>query len=318
MKLPILAFFLWTLPLISAVNISGKAVNASRDSSAAAALVLLQKLGAGDAEPVTVASRFTNDGFFSFALSNWDTTATYFLAADYSGLRSYSPALDLSAGNIRTVVAVYDTTRSAGNLSVRMHHVIVEQADNVLQIRETRVFVNNGLLAVAAAPQHPLFTISLPKGADHFFPAPGQADDPAFSDGRVLVSGSLPPGQRSISFGYQIPKSSKRAALSIHITHPTQMFDLFAADGPLQFDSPVLIDVGNFMIRGSAYRRYHAEELGAGTVTVFYSERKAASPLPATALLAGLILGGGLLYGLLSERNHAAAGGPDDSRKKSH
>lgn len=311
------------LPLLlnGGARIDGRVINATRDSLAVSnILVALQKLTAGDAAPQPVGTQTTGRlGNFNFNVTEPDT-ADYFVTADYLGVRYFSNGLKLinGANDLQTVV-VYDTTRSTAQVTALMHHILIDDLGESLQLRETRV-LNNPTTKTIIAPStasetEGIFRFPLPPGAVDFTPLSGPIGEDLIESGNAAVDrGVFIPGNKTVAYAYQLPLQKSQQTM-FSIPHAARMFDLFVNSNSLRIESPQLTDLGEFTIRGLSYRRYGASNLPADSqVRVAFVRTGAARATSSSIilLLSGLLLVAGLASGLSRRRSPQ----PDEANRK--
>jgi hypothetical protein len=308
----IVAFLLPSM-LYGGSQISGRIVNASHDSIAVAATrVYLQKMSEGVPEPQTVVDGLSSaDGSFRFSVASPDTGVTYFLAADYQTIRYFSSGAKLSDGSSETLnLAVYDTTHSTTGVEAFMHHIIIDDLGDALSFRETRVLNNAAAKTIVGAfvdegAGESIFKFHLPPQATNFSPLSSHGEDELVQIGHsVYDRGIFMPGNKTISFSYEIPMANNTVQLTLNVTHAARMFDLFINQNSVQVESPQLNDNGDFAIRGTTYRRFGAADLPANTdiAVRFIRQQRAAADQQSPLLIciaAGIVLAAGLLYTLL-------------------
>lgn len=309
----LISLFLLPSVLFGDSQITGRVVNASRDSIAIAAVTIyLQKISDEAPEPQSVADGLSStDGSFRFSVATPDTSVTYFLAADYQAVRYFSSGAKLTDGSSKTLnLAVYDTTHSTAGVEAFMHHIIIDDLGSALSFRETRV-LNNGTektitgALVDGQAGEGIFKFHLPPQATNFKPLSSHGEDELVRVGHYVYDrGIFIPGNKTVSFSYEIPMPDQSIQLTLSVTHTARMFDLFVSPGSIQLESPQLTDHGDFTIRGIAYHRYGAADLPANSdITVSFMRQQKAAPAQQSPLLifiaAGIVLVAGLLYSFL-------------------
>ncbi len=278
-------------------QLEGTVVNASKDSTAVANLtVFLQSMKTGDTGPVDVGKTSTNGkGQFVFPIAQPDTAASYFAAVDFNGVRFYSQGTNPAEQNI----VVYDTTHSAESLSSMMHHLIVEDMGNMIQVRETRVYHNGGdkaITNVAHDEKAGDYTIKyqLPSNAFDFTPMSANFSNQHVQEGRDVFDKSiLLPGTRQLSYAYRIPYRNGRVAVDLGFDAHTRSFDVFLKSQNLSLVSADMQDFGPFKIRNAEYKRYGIEGVHAGQTVAFQIVQQSLpnkSPLPTVLLTAALLM----------------------------
>ncbi len=285
-----------------AATINGRVVNATHDSSGVASIqVHLQKMTQQQQIPAEVTATETNNrGQFRLSLDENDAAATFFAAVDFQGVRYFSDGFELTNAPGDLAVVVYDSTHSAAGVEAFMHHIIIDDFGDVLQFRETRVLSNPGNKAITEAvlEEHigpALFQFHLPAGAVNFTPLSARSNEELIQHGHYAIDrGIFLPGNKTVSFGYELPMGGNTLPLVINVTHEARTFDLFLGSDNIRIDSPQLTDNGKFDIRGKSYHRYGVANVAAGTDIQFTVRRigKAAheqSPTLAITLTAALL-----------------------------
>lgn len=302
------------LAIVSAIStsattstmISGRVVNATKDSSGVASVTVnLQKLTSENQMPVQVQEATTNKrGNFRFDVQNADQTATFFAAIDFQGVRYFSQGVQLAEGSANDLtLVVYDSTHSTDKVEAFMHHIIVDDFGDVLQFRETRVLNNPGKKTITEAlvEEHigkALFRFRLPEGAMNFTPLSARTSDEIVQHGPYAIDrGIFTPGNKTISFGHEIPMPEQNLPLTFSTAHPTKSFDLFVSSENIVIDAPQLTDHGPFDIRGTRYFRYGSPNVDADTKIEMIIRRVGTAPheqsstLPIALTAAVLLLG---------------------------
>jgi hypothetical protein len=287
----------------------GVVINASQDSVAIARLTVYLLQMQSEEGPATEAQTTTSaQGRFQFVIAKADTAATYLAAADYQAVRYYSDGVKFSGSpsSQNASIVVYDTTHTADAIRTMMHHLIIEDAGETIVLRETRILNNSGNKTIMSVMGDSLtgestFRFSLPFTARNVAPvSSGMGDDLVSLGHFVYDKGVVPPGNRQVSYSYEIPWQRDAATVSIDISQPTRTFDVFISNPQLNFASEQLQDEGPFVIRGVSYRRYGTQNLSAGSQIRFVVSRSSQAketPMPAI-LVTAVILLGGLLFAL--------------------
>lgn len=299
-------FFLMCAVALSsqaATIVNGRVLNATHDSTGVAAITVhFQKMTSQQQMPVELTTSVTNNrGAFRVEVSDIDAAATYFAAVDFQGVRYFSDGVQLGTGSPDFSVVVYDSSHSAAGVDAFMHHIIIDDFGDVLQMRETRVLSNPGNRAIteAVVEEHigpALFQFRLPAGALNFTPLSSHSEGELIQHGQFAIDrGIFLPGNKTISFGYELPMQNKSLPVSINVTHAAKTFDIFVSSDNIKIDSPQLTDNGPFEIRGTKYHRYGATNVSAGADIQFNVRRigradHEQSPTVAIALTAALLV----------------------------
>lgn len=309
----ILIYFLLTFTFVEANTlIRGQLVNASHDSAAIAGYpVSLQKMTEQSHVPEMVSDTQTDQrGFFDFTATITDSVS-YFISTDFQDVRYFSDAIN-SKQNLQQIVAltVYDSTHSTSSVSGLMHHLIIDDLGQTLQFRETQVLQNssNKTITQAISDDHvdaALFKFSIPTIAISFQPLSSRTAGEFEQHGHfVYDKGIFLPGNKTISYAYEIPLQRKTVAISITPVHNTRTFDIFLSNENIIIESDQLVNHGPFNIRGTQYFRYGIENANAGTPIRFSLSRSKSSSLSPyfTIILTALFLGLALSYGLIKNK----------------
>ncbi|MDZ7314943.1 MAG: hypothetical protein ONB24_02345 [candidate division KSB1 bacterium] len=293
-------FWLVGVSLSAASDFKVCVVNGSRDSlRVAGARVELLCFMTSSQEPVLIDQKNAGtDGCASFSLTSADSGSDCYFSSVYSGIRYYSDKLNFAQAPRLITLVIFDTTTERTSLSVPMHHLIVEEAQDRLHFREMRVLQNGGKLTIVSKADEPLLRIALPSGLSDFSPLTRDFDL-AIEGDSLSVRGVLPPGNRTLSFSYTIAVTRNEIHLSLQFPVPTRNLDLFIHSEQWSLSSS-LQDLGDFVIRGKRYRRRHGEEFAAGqTLSVLFKKEghsaEGVSPY-LTMSLGVLLLTGGFLF----------------------
>ena len=287
----------------------GRVINAGRDSLPVPDInVMPQMVSRQHPEPVILDTLQSGpDGQFTIGIDNPLTTETYFLSAEYQGVRYYSDALRLSESDIPKI-AVFDTTHRTDSVNILMHHVAVQDLGRTAHIRETRVFENTSkrtvLDAVEISAGTALFRFAVPKGLIRFTPDEDVSDsDIVYANGFVYDKRVLPPGKSQLTYMYELQWKAGQTGVLTDIQPGTRSFGVFLADQHLRIISESLRDQGDFSIGGHTYRRYSGQHVNTAKALKFSLQRysKPQKPWPAVLLTAILCLGA-YLYALRRDK----------------
>ena len=212
----------------NSIQFSGYVFNGSRDSTALVdADVELYLMTEQTTMPSRLqTTRTDSQGKFSFILTQADTAAIYAFATHHQGVQYFSHALKLSASQdrIQHNVVVYDTTTSTSGMTVFMHHLFLEDDGRSIMVRETIIPTNLSNKTIAAAVREDgvgeaVLKFRLPESAQNFRPMERNARvDLIRIGGFVYDRGVFAPGNRQISYVYQIPWRRNVATASLEIT----------------------------------------------------------------------------------------------------
>ncbi len=306
-------------------KIQGRVINATRDSSALASVqVQLQKIMKNDAALTELQqTRSQSRGTYRFTIQNIDTVSTFFAVVDYQGVRYYSNGTNFkgTTSSRRQDVVVYDTTHSSANVSEFMHHIFIDNLGRTIQFRESCVLNNPGKKAIIDAihNQHvgdATLRYELPQTAINFSSISSRE---IIQHGQFLFDKSVMlPGNKQVSYSYEIPWSGDTMPVSFTIDHPSRTFNLFISDPNITLVSAQLQDDGPFSIRGNSYHRYGLNNVAKGTKIGFMlrrAERGHEQSTTATILLTVVLLALALAIGYARKPKKASSNVKIDSTK---
>lgn len=293
----------------AAAFISGRVINATIDSSAVpTAQLSLQKQAPGGAAPLKLSETTASAaGKFRFSLAAVDAASTYFVTTEFAGIDYVSANFAPAMGHTTDVtLVVYDTTHSAAAVDAFMHQIVIGDNGSTLQFRETHVLNNPGhktiTRAVSDAKVGPsLARFHLPPGAKNFAPLSARSAQDMIKQGDYVYDfGAFQPGQKTISFAYEVPMTQPQRTFSIDVPHPARSLDLFVGGTNLSISSRRLEDYGTVTIHGSQFHRHGAANIAAGDQIQFTVKRRGISiprQTPTLALsLTAILLLAGLLF----------------------
>lgn len=270
-------------PVLAAYNIRGRIINASRDSAAVASIqVHLQKIRSNDTAPTEIQqTRSLSSGKYRFIVQNIDSLSTWFAAVDYQGVRYYSNGIDWRDNRrpLHQDIVVYDSTHSSADVSELMHHIFIDNLGRTIRFRESHVLNNAGKKAITNAihNQHignATLQFELPQTAINFVPTSSRAAGEIVRHGRFVFDKTIMlPGNKQVSYSYEIPLRGETIAVSLTIDHPSQTFNLFISDPNITLLSSQLTDNGPFSIRGTNYHRYGLNNVAKGSRISFMLRR---------------------------------------------
>ncbi|MBN1997064.1 hypothetical protein JW935_05895 [candidate division KSB1 bacterium] len=310
----IIILFLINGSLFAETVFQGVVLNASRDSVGVENIpVHLQVFLKGALTPSELNEvKSGTDGFYRFTVEPQDS-ANYIASVDFDGVRYYSRMV--SGYNLlfseQHKIVVYDSSHNAAGVTTTMHHVFIEHSGRGALFRETRIMNNPGSFAVTGAVKMPggreaTFRFSLPAGAQEFTPLSEMfGNDLVGENGFVYDLGIALPGHRHIVYSWAHNWRKDRMRIVFNIDYPTRNLNFFISDPRMIIFSDDLQDYGDFVIRGSQFRRYGAEELKAGQ-KIEFRLKNAGSPQdsPAVTILAAFVLlSAGLIVYVTREKN---------------
>lgn len=132
----------------------------------------------------------------------------------YEGISYLSDFLTVDAdlNRVTVPVTIYETTDSAGDISVAQLHVFVAQVGERIEIAQYCVIANNGLRTYVGPPRPPsdqsiAWSVTLPETVESLWSeAGGSEGDLVALDGALAHTGAIAPGAMGaqVSFGYEL------------------------------------------------------------------------------------------------------------------
>jgi len=269
-----LFIFLASLSQAGTATFSGRILNGTRDSSGVAGQSVALQVFKVDAHAPQEMARVASqaNGGFSFSIPAVDTSAHYLATTEYQGVAYYSdPAHFADSPQFTGDIVLFDSTHSAADVVGLMHHLFLQDAGEALAVRETRVLNNpaNKTIIDAISDGHEhggILRIELAPWTQNITPIAGRfGSDLLVHDNVIYDVGVFEPGNRQLSFAYDLAWRKDRATLVVKVDHMTRSLDFFIGDQGLTLQGEGLNDYGPFNIRGTAYHRYGLADVPAGT-----------------------------------------------------
>jgi hypothetical protein len=272
--------FLWAQPN---VTFKGTVENGSNENAPMANIdVNLQHIVGGTGAPIIIQQKKTNSaGNFSFTLSNVDSNSIYVAAAKYSSVTYYSETAQFKnmARQADKKLVVYDTTKSTDYISSYMHHLFLDDDGGSIIVRETTVLENAGQATiVGSAHEHGIgdacLKFQLPLGAQNFTPSRNNKGVELIRSGDfVFDKGVFVPGNKQISYVYQLPWRKNSTTVYLDVPYGAKSFDIYLNNPNMHISSPQLVDHGPFNIRGKQYTRLGTSNVTPGSRLEFTIQR---------------------------------------------
>ncbi len=145
-----------------------------------------------------------------------DTTATYLVSVEYSGLGYFSEPLQTFGARMDTAstLVVHDTTHASPPIVIAERHLVIRgaQPDGSRRIVELLILQNRGLTTrIAFDSLTPVWQAALPPNAVQFEVGDSDVSVQAVRQrgDSVVVFAPIPPGDRQLLLSYTIPSSAK-------------------------------------------------------------------------------------------------------------
>lgn len=232
--------------------------------------VVLHRVGTDTAAPLD--SAITDyAGRYSFRYSpSGDTSAVYFVSAQYAGLAYFSaPLREARVTGDAAELTVFDTTSGSVPLQVRGRHLVVAapRVDGTREIVEVFELSNDTTVTLVSRDGvAPTWSAMLPAGATNVDMGQGDvaADAVRVRDGRLLAVAPIAPGLKQLSFSYQL--STPHFPLSVPLDRAVAVLEVLAEEPGASADGARLTEVSPVSVEGRTFRRYLAQNAPANSV----------------------------------------------------
>lgn len=182
-----------------------------------------------------VAARGTTGpgGAFTFTLPPADSSGftVLFATAEFQGVRYFGGPLHSSDALSGYTVEVFDTlsaTAAPGAVRVvRRDVILLPEEDGSAEVNEIVQLRNTARNTLVAGPQGYTWAFRIPEGVGAFEVGEGQipAESVQQMGERVLLTGSLPPGEHELFVRYRLGRGTRRTVLPV--TQGTDSLNLF-------------------------------------------------------------------------------------------
>jgi hypothetical protein len=182
------------------------------------------------------------DGSFRFEGLPTNANRIYGLQATYRGVDYFHPEpVDLSESPSASVTLhVYETTTDGSAISVDRNHVIINFANNQLQVAELYIFQNAGDRTYVDSAGTLRF--SLPSGAHNLrFQDPRMNQSTELVEGKIVDTLPVPPGSRQVLLSYNVPYEGRSIDFEKPIDYVTGSLNVFVADAGVDIDAGPLV-----------------------------------------------------------------------------
>jgi cytochrome c553 len=203
-------------------------------------LTLFPFVGQKTFTPITTTT--APDGSFRFENLPTDPDRNYGLQATYLGVDYFHPELISVSDSPSASVTmhVYETTTDGSAISVSRNHVIIDFANNQLQVAELYIFNNSGdrtYLGDGAT-----LRFGLPKGAQNVqFDNPSMNQSTRLEGDQVVDTLPVPPGNRQVLLSYSVPYDGRSATFEKQILYATQSLNVLVSDVGVQVDAGPMV-----------------------------------------------------------------------------
>lgn len=263
--------------------------------------VVLHRLGSDRAGPLD-STRTDADGAYRFRyVPTGDEDALYFAAASHGGVAYFTmPFRDHAVAGEAADIVVYDTTTKDIPISIRGRHLVFSTAGPNSRRVVMEIFeLSNDTTVTRVSPRSdspPTWRTMLPASA--LEPRISSGDIPAeavhFEGGELRVVAPFPPGVRQLAFTYSLPVGE--FPLSVPFTTDTDMLEVLIEEPAGTARGAQLAEVDAVAVDGRNFRRFLAQDVGTGAVTIIDIPRASSRLDPRYVAGLTLLIGGTMLF----------------------
>lgn len=274
------------------VVITGRVVHGETGRAVAGVEVQVVGMEAGR-DPVEHTTRSGEDGRFALRVDT--ARRAYVVQAFYRGVVYTSGPHRPDGGILRVTLRVYETTEDPRGLYVSRRSILIEQtAPGTLDVREVVVVGNAAPRTYIGQPdgdRRVTLRLPIPDGVREVSVRQGMAPLGRDTDGALVDSLPVTPGERQVVLTYQVPVRWTTAALRVPAQLPTMAMDVFVA-APLVAYSAMLPYRENRIVQDRLLTRLGGANLAPGaTVEVRLSGLSARSSLDVLQVVGAMVLG---------------------------
>jgi hypothetical protein len=273
--------FLLPAPLVAAESsgsISGQVTNRTPDGGSVANLELtLETYIADGLEPEAPTEGYADSGGnFVFEGLDTDTSYTYYITAEYLGVKYYSPAINFAEDQtaITTELNVYDTTEDNSEINISMSHTIVYVESDGLAFIEFFSIDNQGNHTYTgswALSDGTAVTarLPLPSEAEYFQLEMGIGGEYfVVTDNGLAYTAPIMPGSTTISYSYWVNDAGFGYTFNRVVDYKQSSYE-FVVQGAGKIDAPQLSKNELLTIQGVIYEYFTGEDVPGGqTLTI--------------------------------------------------
>jgi len=317
---------------VEAATLTGRLVNKTAGGQAVGGVEVTLTTYKDGRESGKRTARTNTEGRFRFADLQAGAEWSHGASVNYQGGEYLADPVSFDGGSAERAVEipVYDATTDPRGLTVRLHHVIFDPAEDGLRVTEVLLVRNPGDRTYVgdrelADGRRATLRFSLPAGSADIRYGDGLMDCCAVpSDAGFADTMNVKPGERQVAFSYTLGRGGQPVQFARALDYPTDEVDLLVPEGARVASSPGLRADG--AVNGKQGRRYTRLTAGSLAPPARLALSIGGLPavggrwwLPAGALLAA-VLGAAGLYPLVrrrwfrGRRRGAAAPSPDFER----
>jgi hypothetical protein len=234
-------------------------------------------------------------GRFRLSLPEQDTGSfnVVFATAEYLGVRYFGEVLHQEAPGPDYIIEVFDTISAprasfAPRIS-RRDMLFIPDPGGGWEVNEIVQLANPGNATLVSAGAEPTVEVRLPMSVDAFEVGEGQvrSEDVRRMGSRVFVMAPLTPGVRDLMLRYRLPPN---ATAELPLAVPTDTFNVFVRQPAPDLRITGLAEVQGVVGEGERFRLFSGTDLEAKTVSMTWSDPRAAPIAPATAAIGATVL----------------------------
>jgi hypothetical protein len=306
-----------------AAGISGRLINKTPKGKGVDGVEVTLTAYRNDQEAGKTPTRTDRAGRFQFQDLSSKPGETYTVTVRYQNAEYNTERIILeNAAATRTLeIPVYDSTTDAGQISVKVHHVVFAVADGNVRAEELLVVRNAGDKAYVGAKE-----VSGGRRATLQFTLPAGAREIKYGSGLMeccivpaeagfVDTMDVKPGERQVVFSYALAPAGRRVQFVRPVDYPTEAVEVFVPEGAAQVSADGLKAVGAVSGQDRKFQRFTGASLEAPAAVALTLDNLPAiegSWRPYAYASVGILLLAGVTYPLVRRRRavQSASGRP--------
>jgi len=227
----------------------------------------------------------------------------HFTTAEHLGVRYFGPPVHgderVDSYEIEVFDTVHVTSADARPLVARRDIVLIPESRGGWEVNELLVVRNPGERTLVSPTGMPILELRLPAGAEGFEVGEGELSPDAVQrmGDRILLTGSLQPGDRDLLLRYRI--GTGRGEVTFPVDHPTGMMNILVRQPAPAIEVSGLGGGGEMAVEGERFVRFGSADVAAGATPTLHWAGASGPPVSpvATALgVLGILLVGSAVY----------------------
>ncbi|MGE0161142.1 MAG: hypothetical protein AB7T31_17225 [Gemmatimonadales bacterium] len=281
------------------------------DSAMRSGTVVLHRVS--DSEQGEIDSMRVMNGEFAFRLPgvpNPTLGDIYFASVRHQGVMYFGPpitqAIELDSAY---VIQAWDTLLAPAEgmeVDVEVRSMFFDPQGESWTITDVFQLHNELDRTIVARPEGRVWTYPLPAAATDVTTGENEmsADVITYEDGRIVVRGALPPGERMFVVRYTLPSPE----VSIPTPGSTLMVDVLVREPAPPLEVTGLSPGESVAFEGGiTYRRFSGDSLSTPSIDIVLGEETAPPPVQWIAVILAVVLAGGGLLALRARSARAPA-----------